>query len=99
MKLANNIATICKKKGWPIARLARETGVPVKTIHGWTAGKKALNIDDVRKVAEGLEISLHQLLFGTPDPYEGKDLEILEQIFSGDVRVTIHKIKHRKEIR
>ena len=97
MKLGSTLTQICKKKGWSLARLSRSSGVPTQTLHGWTTGRKAVQLDQLKKVAAALEISVHQLAFGEPDPHEFIGEEILREIFTGDVRVTLHRIERRKK--
>ncbi len=95
MKLDKVLASLCQKKGWTMARLARESGVPKQTLHNWTSGRRLLNPDQLKKVAHALEVSIHFLMFGERDPYESAGEEILKEIFSGDVRVTLHRIERR----
>ncbi len=97
MKLGLTLTQICKKKGWSLARLSRASGVPIQTLHGWTTGRKAVQLDQLKKVAAALTISMHQLAFGEPDPHEAIGEEILREIFTGDVRVTLHRIERRKK--
>ena len=99
MKLSENLATLCKQRGWTMARLAKEAGVPTQTIHGWTTGRNSINPDQVRRVAESLKVSLHALLFGEGDPFEQPGEELLKEIFSGDVRVTLHRIERNRRNR
>jgi transcriptional regulator with XRE-family HTH domain len=96
MKLKDSVTVYAKKKAWSISRLAKESGVPVQTIHGWTVGRKPVNLDQLKKVASALQISIHQLVFGEPDPFESQGEEILKEIFSGDVRVTLHRIERKR---
>lgn len=42
---------------------------------------------------------MHELCYGEPDPYEVKSEEILKELFSGDIRVSIHKIERIKPSR
>lgn len=95
MELKRMLLHYCNERGWTIARLARESGIPKPTLHGWTTGQSALNLDQLRKVAAVLEVSLHELLFGEPDPYQAPMEEILKELFTGDVRVSIHRIEKR----
>lgn len=96
MKLGSKLNQICKGKGLSLAQLSKEAGVPVQTIHAWTTGRKSINPSQVKKVALVLEVSIHELLFDEPDPFESKSSEVLKEIFSGDVRVTLHKIEKKK---
>ena len=97
MNLASNLKKICKAKKVSITELARQTGVRQNTIHGWSTGRRVLNMDDLKKVADYLEIGIHSLLYGEPDPHETPAQEILKEIFSGDIRVTLHKIEKIKK--
>lgn len=95
MELKTMLIRLCQRKGWSIARLARESGVPKPTLHGWTTGRSALNLGQLKKVASALEVSLHQLAFGEPDPYAGVNEEVLKELFTGDVRISIHRIERK----
>lgn len=96
MKLGQNIKNLCKQRSWSFARLARESNVPPQTIHNWIAGRKGVNATQLKKVATALKVSIHQLMFGEPDPFETHGEEILREIFSGDVRVTLHRIERKR---
>lgn len=92
MKLAMNILSLCEKRSWTLSKLSKLSGVPIQTLHGWTTGKKVQNIDQLKSISKTLEISLHELIYGEPDPYQKIGDEILKELFTGDVRVTIHRI-------
>lgn len=96
MKLRTIITSLCKKKGWSLSRLAKEAGVPVQTVHNWLTARKSINPDQIQKAAQALGVSVHYLLFGVADPNEKVGEEILREIFTGDVRVTLHRIERRK---
>lgn len=96
MKLATNLLQICRKRSTNITQLARASGVPVQTLHGWSTGKQVKNLDQLKKVATVLEISIHELIFGEADPFEPTGQEILKEIFNGDVRITLHRIERKK---
>ena len=49
-----------------IAELARKTGIPKQTISDWLSGTRPRNMDDVRRVADALDIGIAQLFFGIP---------------------------------
>lgn len=96
MKLSSTLESLCKKKGITLAELARRSDVPKQTIHNWTTGRRSINPDQLKRVAQTLETSVHFLLFGEQDPFESPAEEILKEIFSGDVRVTLHRIEKRR---
>jgi transcriptional regulator with XRE-family HTH domain len=90
MELNKNLLELCKKRSISIATLSRMSGVKQPTLHGWTTGRSVQNLDDLKKVCDALEVGVHTLLYGKPDPYEKEDLS---ELFKGDVRITIHRIK------
>jgi transcriptional regulator with XRE-family HTH domain len=96
MKLGKIVQNLCKGRSWTVARLSRESGVPVQTIHNWSIARGAVNPEQVKKVSTALGVSVHYLLFGEADPNEQPGEEILKEIFSGDVRVTLHRIERKR---
>ncbi len=99
MKLGKIIESLCKERGWTVAKLARESGVPVQTIHNWSTARGAVNPDQVKKISQTLGVSVHYLLYGESDPQEQPSEEILKEIFSGDVRVTLHRVEKKRKPR
>lgn len=91
MDLGKNIIKRCKEKGITITQLARLSGVKQPTLHGWTTGRSVKNIEDLKKVCSVLEIGIHELIFGSPDPH-GEKSPIFEKCLSGEVRITISQI-------
>ena len=96
MKLAETLQSLLKQRRWTLAQLSRLSGVPTQTLHGWTTGRRSVDLNQVQKVARAFEVSIHHLTFGEPDPYDSPTEEILKEIFSGDVRVTLHRIEKVK---
>ena len=96
MKLATTLPRLCKEKSLSLAKVAREAGIPVQTLHGWQTAKGGVNLDQLKKVATVLQVSVHELAYGEPDPFDSPGVEILKEIFAGDVRVTLHRIERRK---
>lgn len=84
-----------ESREWTLSRLAKETGISKSTLHSWSTGRSAINLEKLKKLAMTLEISVHQLIFDEPDPYATSAKEILTEIFSGDVRVTLQKIERK----
>lgn len=93
--LKTTLPLLLKKKGWTYDKLSKVTGIPRSTLHSWTS-QNAVSLDQLKIVATALEVSLHFLAFGSPDPQEDSSDEILEKIFSGDIRVTLHKISKKQ---
>ena len=93
--LKDNLHKILKVKSISLAELSRKSKVPKTNIHSWTLGTNP-QLDQLKRVSDVLEVSLHELAFGEADPYEASSEEILKELFTGDVRVTLHRIERRK---
>lgn len=59
---------------------------------------QSINPDQIKRVASILKISVHELLFDEPDSHDLIGEEILKEIFSGDVRITLHRTERRKKV-
>lgn len=97
MGFGERILKICKAKGIPLSCLAKDTGIPKATIHGWTTGRIPTNPEQLKTIANYLRVSFYELLFGESDPYESGEEEVLKELFHGDLRVTIHKVQRMKK--
>jgi transcriptional regulator with XRE-family HTH domain len=93
MSFAENLLQSMKSNGLSFSDLAKKSGVSKSTLHGWTTGRRVQDLKELQRVAQVLEISFHELVFGEPDPYEANSDEFMKELFSGDVRVTIHKLE------
>lgn len=61
--LRNRLRKFMKEKGLSYKELSETSGVALKTIYGWTAGNRPRNLDDLKKVANTLGISIDSLSF------------------------------------
>jgi len=96
MALKNLHALLAKRgPGWNLSKLAKATGISKSTLSGISAGTGAIRLDHLRKIAEALEVSVHQLAYGEPDPFEAQSSEILHELFRGDVRVILQRIEKK----
>jgi len=89
MELARNLNRICKERGITLSSLARISGVKQPTLFGWSTGRAVHNLDDLKKVCGVLRISLHEILFGEPDPHQGDGL--IEELRWGKLTVRLYK--------
>lgn len=97
MKLGSQLKAYCKERGWTLTKLSKQSSVPIATLHGWANGRTRPDLKQLQKVAMALEVSLHTLAFGSPDPFETGGEEILRELFTGDIRVSIQKIERTKK--
>lgn len=96
MEFGKNLLRLMKEKGLSLGKLEKLSGVSKPTLHGWTTGRGVTNLDQLKKVATVLEVPIHELIYGEPDPFESKTREVLKELFSGDVRLTVHRIERVK---
>ncbi len=94
-KLKDNLQLLLKKRNISMSELSKLSKVPKTNLHSWSNGTNP-QLDQLKCVADALEVSIHELAFGLPDPYEPKSDEILKELFTGDVRVTLHRIEKRR---
>ena len=96
MELSQNLIKLCKKQNLSLSKLSVLSGVPHQTLHGWSLGRKSVRLAQLKAVARALHVSVHELAYGEPDPNESIGEEILKELFTGDVRVTVHRIERRR---
>lgn len=77
-----------------VSQLSRATGISVQTLHNWMAGQAPRKIDQVKQVADHLNLSLDYLLYGKQAPESAETLR--EQIDAGIYRVILIPEKKRK---
>lgn len=99
IKLKENLNKLVKERGLTLTTLAKKAGIPKSSLHGWMSSNtiEKINVKQLQKVCSALEIPMYSLLFAEPDPHEKRELgaEVLKELFSGDLRVSIHKIERK----
>jgi transcriptional regulator with XRE-family HTH domain len=78
MKFSENLKLYLKSNDIPLNEFARKINVSASTLHGWLNGVEPKSIQDYKKIAVSLGISVDELCFG----------QISENIET-DMRVTI----------
>jgi len=84
----------CEKKGISLTQLSKLSHIPRATLQDWSTGTEP-KVEQLKKVSDSLEVSMHYLLFEKEDPLakiEEQQIK-LEDLFSGDIRISIQKIK------
>lgn len=95
MQLDKHLKKLLQLRGLNVSRLAKATGVPGTTISNWMAGQAPKNIDQVKAVADHLEVSIEELVYGS-QPY-AKKKSVLEEfaeneIYAGKYEVILRRI-------
>lgn len=96
MKLASQLKKLLKKKDLTVAQLARATGVSSKTIYSWiNTNQNPQRLDDLKKVANELEVSLDYILFDETK-FERKTsiADFKEEINLGLLEIILRKPKN-----
>ena len=100
IRLKENLTRIMAERRLTLAALSKKSGVPRSSLHNWATigSQQKLNILHLRQLCACLEIPLHEMLFDEGDPFEKREVgrEILKELFTGDLRVSIHKIERKK---
>lgn len=64
MNLRNQIKSFLNDSGMSASELARRAGIPNGTLADWLSGRKPRNLDQVKKLAEYLNMTIDHLVYG-----------------------------------
>ncbi len=87
--LDKQLKLLLSKGDISVAQLGRATGVPSKTIYGWTTGTAPKDINQVKKLASFFKVSLDSILFGEIDAQE-------LQLFFPEINAGVYEVILRK---
>lgn len=98
MTFGKNLKDAIAAKNLTVAKLARMTGISRSNLFAWLNDRKP-DVEQVKKVAIALEMSLNELLFGEPDEFAGDLQQSINQVFSkkqkffsGVFKITLEKL-------
>ncbi|MEN9487180.1 MAG: hypothetical protein RIR56_868 [Bacteroidota bacterium] len=90
-----NLAILISKKYKSVAAFSKATGINVKTLEGW-CGKNSRfpsRAEYIKKMADALDVSVHELMFGEPDNRESiATIFEKSEIHTGMYEITIKKV-------
>ncbi len=95
MKLKNNLREVLARKEMSAAELARSSKVPKATISDWLGGASPKSLQQLKTVADVLNLSLDELVFGeTPKAREKSVIEEFteNEIYAGKYEVILRRI-------
>jgi transcriptional regulator with XRE-family HTH domain len=101
IKLNENLKRLMLERKMNQTQLSKITGIAKSTLNGYLNSNpkstEKIDIGQMKKIADALQTDFHDLLFGTPDPFSKASLpkEVLHELFSGDVRLTVHRIERK----
>lgn len=97
MNLRKQLKLYLERNGMTASQLARKSGVPNTTIADWLSGRKPRNLDQVKKVADALGVSIDHLAYGegTKEPERVSDVESLigDDWIGGIFEVKMRRVK------
>ncbi len=93
MILKTVLKRLLSERGVSVTRLAKATSIPQQTLHNWLSGSEPRSLNQVKKVANYLGVTLDYLCFG----YEQKQSPNIEtyadEINAGIFEVVLRKVK------
>ena len=97
MNISKQLNILIADNNLSVAKTAKLASIPKQTLHNWTLGQSPRKIEDVKKVADVLGVSLDYLCFGDVEkvPPEAPALDALVdgEWISGVFEVKIRKVK------
>lgn len=90
-----NLLALIEKHNLSVRQFASKIDVSAKTCNEWVGkeGRFPANPEIIKKIAQYFSVSVHELLYGEPDP-QGLIGSILQhsEIHSGYYKLTIEKV-------
>ena len=100
MNLKNQLARYLEIRDLTAAQLARRSGVSRQTISDWLTGRSPRNIEQVKKVADVLGLTVDQLCFGPNGKGSTAPDNEMEQFgdewFGGLFEIRLRRVKSNK---
>lgn len=96
MNLKKQLQRYLKKHGMTATQLARKADVPNSCLCDWLSGVSPRNLDNVKKIAEVLAISVDELCFGTDAAVPRVQIHDFCRIINGESLEGVFEIKMKK---
>ncbi len=95
LRLKEILKSELEKRGMGVPTLAKRTGISRQTIANWVEGQKPQNIEQVKVVANYLEMTVDELCFGIEEKKLGKtEIERhQDEINAGIFEVVLRRVK------
>lgn len=98
MNLKKQLKYYLERNDFTASQLARKANVPKQSLSGWLAGSNPRDVKQVKRVADVLNTTLDNLLFGEgpeQQAQKGVDLAALvgDEWFSGIFEMKIRRVK------
>lgn len=93
MDLQNILKQLLQDSGITITHLAKNSGIPLQTIHGWLSGSSPKNIDQVKVIADHFNVTLDYLCFGIQSNLKSNLSDYSDEIHAGVYEVVLRPLK------
>lgn len=93
IQIGSTLKTLLKVRRMTLKEVSKATGVPSSTLSEWLNNRSPKNPEQIRKVAQYMNVSLHYLLFGEEDSQEPIQKILKEDFFQGTFEISIKRVK------
>jgi transcriptional regulator with XRE-family HTH domain len=97
MRVSKRLRIALKESRYSLREISKQTGISVSTLVDWQSGRSPRDFEKLCRLAHFLGLSLHEILFGIPDPMEARVSAdwLISQIASGQFDIVL-KSKNSK---
>lgn len=67
IRIGQTLKNLLRSKGLSLKQVSVQTGIPNSTLHTWLENRQPKDILKVKRLADFLGVSLHELLFGVKE--------------------------------
>lgn len=93
LRISKTLNELLDKNNLTLRKLSKESGVPVSTLSEYKKNNRNPNAEDLAKVADALDCSIHYLLFGLEDPSEPIQKVLKQEFFKGTFEITLKRVR------
>jgi len=100
MKLPSVLKKLLKEKDITLSQLSRATNISVQTLSNWMQGQSPRSVDQLKTVADFLDVDLNYLCFAEsiqPQTKKPSIKEFEDEINCGVFEVVLRKIRKKKQ--
>ncbi|MBQ3510630.1 MAG: helix-turn-helix transcriptional regulator [Peptococcaceae bacterium] len=92
-QVGNNIENILHEKNYTQQDLANELKISKQVMNKIISGAKAINVEEIKKIASALNVSVDALLHVEPTPVQTHHFSFMGQVQNEETKSKINKLK------
>lgn len=94
MILKEQLASLLDQEKMSLSHLAKETDIPVQTLHNWLNGVAPRSLEQLKRVSDFFEITIDELCFGKVESGQKTPLSSYEdEINAGTFEVVLRRVR------